>query len=165
MEFTQRIDEVMRPVYFVPDSKPVDALLREMQARRQHIAVVVDEYGGTAGLVTIEDLLEEIVGEITDEYDADEVDGRAPSRTARCGSPRATRSTTSTSCSASTSRRRTSTRVGGLMAKHLGRVPIPGSQVDAHGLRFAAEEAAGRRNKIETVLISRLPEDAAARAE
>src|SRR5918995_2040602 len=67
VEFTQRIDEVMRPAHFVPDSKPVDALLSEMQANRQHIAVVVDEYGGTAGLVTIEDLLEEIVGEITDE--------------------------------------------------------------------------------------------------
>ena len=64
----------MRPALFVPDSKPVDALLSEMQANRQHIAVVVDEYGGTAGLVTIEDLLEEIVGEITDEYDAEQVE-------------------------------------------------------------------------------------------
>ncbi len=73
VEFTQRIDEVMRPAHFVPDSKPVDGLLSEMQAMRQHIAVVVDEYGGTAGLVTIEDILEEIVGEITDEYDSDEV--------------------------------------------------------------------------------------------
>src|SRR3954452_17083286 len=70
VEFTQRIDEVMRPPYWVPESKPVDALLSEMQAKRQHIAVVVDEYGGTAGLITIEDILEEIVGEITDEYDA-----------------------------------------------------------------------------------------------
>ena len=74
VEFTQRIDEVMRPPFFVPDSKRVDALLSEMQANRQHIAIVVDEYGGTAGLVTIEDLLEEIVGEITDEYDAEQVD-------------------------------------------------------------------------------------------
>ena len=57
------------PGVFVPDSKPVDDLLREMQAERRHMAVVVDEYGGTAGLVTIEDMLEEIVGEITDEYD------------------------------------------------------------------------------------------------
>ena len=74
VEFTQRVDEVMRPVHYVPESKPVDALLSELQARRQHIAVVVDEYGGTAGLVTIEDVLEEIVGEITDEYDAEEVE-------------------------------------------------------------------------------------------
>ena len=74
VEFTQRVDEVMRPVHYVPESKPVDALLTELQARRQHIAVVVDEYGGTAGLITIEDVLEEIVGEITDEYDDEEVE-------------------------------------------------------------------------------------------
>jgi len=166
VEFTQRVEEVMRPAYYVPDSKPVDALLSEMQAKRQHVAVVVDEYGGTAGLITIEDLLEEIVGEITDEYDEDEIaveqldDGSA----------------------------RVSSRypvddldelfgfeveeedvdsVGGLMAKHLGLVPIPGSSVEAHGLRFTAEDTAGRRNKVDTVLISRLeplpepqPEDA-----
>jgi CBS domain containing-hemolysin-like protein len=155
VELTQRIDEVMRPVYWVPESKPVDDLLREMQARRQHLAVVVDEYGGTAGLITIEDLLEEIVGEITDEYDADEIEVE----TLEDGSVRV------------------SSRypiddldelfgfdvdeddvdsVGGLMAKHLGLVPIPGSQVVAHGLRFTAEDTAGRRNKIGTVRINRV---------
>jgi CBS domain containing-hemolysin-like protein len=161
VEFTQRVDEVMRPALYVPESKQVDALLSEMQATRQHIAVVVDEYGGTAGLVTIEELLEEIVGEITDEYDRDQVEAA----TLDDGSVRV------------------SSRfpiddldelfgfdveeddvdsVGGLMAKHLGRVPIPGSHVDAHGLRFVAEAAAGRRNKIESVLISRLSAGAAA---
>ena len=69
---TEHVDSVMRPVFHVPDSKPVDDLLREMQAQRRHIAVVVDEYGGTAGIVTIEDILEEIVGEITDEFDTEE---------------------------------------------------------------------------------------------
>jgi CBS domain containing-hemolysin-like protein len=161
VEFTQRVDEVMRPALYVPESKPVDALLSEMQASRQHIAVVVDEYGGTAGLVTIEDLLEEIVGEITDEYDAEQVE-------------------TSTLDDGSV---RVSSRfpiddldelfgfeveeedvdsVLGLMAKHLGRVPIPGSHVEAHGLRFVAEAATGRRNKIESVLVSVLPDSAAA---
>jgi CBS domain containing-hemolysin-like protein len=64
---------IMRPAYFVPESKKVDELLREMQQRRVHVAIVVDEYGGTAGLVTIEDILEEIVGEIQDEFDPEEV--------------------------------------------------------------------------------------------
>jgi CBS domain containing-hemolysin-like protein len=155
VEFTQRVEEVMRPALFVPDSKPVDALLSEMQANRQHIAVVVDEYGGTAGLITIEDLLEEIVGEITDEYDPDEVevqvlpDGatRVPSRypiddlDELFGFDVAEEDVDS---------------VGGLMAKHLGRVPIPGSHVEAHGLRFEAEGTSGRRNKIGTVLITRV---------
>jgi CBS domain containing-hemolysin-like protein len=60
---------LLRPAYFVPESKPVDALLSDLQHRRVHMAIVVDEFGGTAGLVTIEDLIEEIVGEIEDEYD------------------------------------------------------------------------------------------------
>lgn len=155
VEFTQRIDEVMRPAHFVPDSKPVDALLSEMQAMRQHIAVVVDEYGGTAGLVTIEDILEEIVGEITDEYDAEDVlvenlDGGGVRVSSRYpiddldelfGFDVEEEDVDS---------------VGGLMAKHLGRVPIPGSVVEAHGLRFEAEAATGRRNRIGTLMISRV---------
>ena len=75
----------MRPVLYVPDSKPVDELLREMQAERKHVAVVVDEYGGTAGLVTIEDILEEIVGEITDEYDEAEIEVERARRRQRPG--------------------------------------------------------------------------------
>jgi len=155
VEFTQRVDEVMRPALFVPESKQVDALLSEMQATRQHIAVVVDEYGGTAGLVTIEDLLEEIVGEITDEYDRDQVEAtelpdgsfRVPSRypiddlDELLGVEVEDEDVDS---------------VGGLMAKLLGRVPIPGSHVDTDGLRLVAEAATGRRNKIESVLITRL---------
>jgi CBS domain containing-hemolysin-like protein len=155
VEFTQRVDEVMRPALYVPESKRVDALLSEMQATRQHIAVVVDEYGGTAGLVTIEDLLEEIVGEITDEYDREQVEAtelpdgsyRVPSRypiddlDELLGVEVEDEDVDS---------------VGGLMAKLLGRVPIPGSHVDADGLRFVAEAATGRRNKIESVLITRL---------
>jgi CBS domain containing-hemolysin-like protein len=160
VEFTQRVEEVMRPALFVPESKQVDALLSEMQATRQHIAVVVDEYGGTAGLVTIEDLLEEIVGEITDEYDSDQVEAatledgsvRVPSRFPIDDLDELFGFDVEEDDIDS---------VGGLMAKHLGRVPIPGSHVDAHGLRFVAEAAAGRRNKIESVLITRLPAGAA----
>ncbi|NQV06101.1 CBS domain-containing protein, partial [bacterium] len=66
------VTEIMRPAHFVPETKHVDDLLRELQANKVHLAIVVDEYGGTAGLVTIEDLIEEIVGEIVDEYDREE---------------------------------------------------------------------------------------------
>ena len=151
VETTQRIETVMRPAYFVPESKPVDALLSEMQARRQHIAIVIDEYGGTAGLITIEDILEEIVGEITDEYDnEDQVTilepglARVPSRYPVDELDEIFRVNISDDDVDS---------VGGLMAKLLGKVPIPGSSVEAHGLRFTAEEPTGRRNRIGTVLI------------
>lgn len=148
------VSEVMRAAEFVPESKPVDELLREMQARRIHIAMVVDEYGGTAGLVTIEDILEEIVGEITDEYDNE----RPPVERLDNGDVRITA--------------RLSTEdlaelfdvelpdidvdtVAGLMAQALGRVPIPGTVVSIAGLRLEAESAGGRRNRIDTVLVHR----------
>ena len=154
-ETTERIESVMRPVLYVPDSKPVDALLREMQAERKHVAVVVDEYGGTAGLVTIEDVLEEIVGEITDEYDVARVDVELlDDGSARVSSRYPVddlREVTGVSVDDDDV-----DSVGGLMAKHLGRVPIAGSVVEVHGLRFEAETPAGRRNRIGTVLVSRM---------
>jgi CBS domain containing-hemolysin-like protein len=155
VELTQHVDEVMRPALYVPESKRVDALLSEMQATRQHIAVVVDEYGGTAGLVTIEDLLEEIVGEITDEYDAEQMEAS----TLDDGSVRVSSRFPIDDLDELFGfdvEEEDVDSVLGLMAKHLGRVPIPGSHVEAHGLRFFAEAATGRRNKIESVLVSRL---------
>ncbi len=156
VEFTQRIDEMVRPAFFVPDSKRVDALLSEMQANRQHIAIVVDEYGGTAGLVTIEDLLEEIVGEITDEYDAEQVDVERLSEGSARVSSRYPIDDLDEVFGVDVEEEDVDS-VLGLMAKHLGKVPIPGSIVEAHGLRFEAEEATGRRNRIETVLVSTVP--------
>ena len=158
VEFTQRIDEMMREVYWVPESKPVDDLLREMQARRQHLAIVVDEYGGTAGLITIEDLLEEIVGEITDEYDPDEIETEILEDGSVRVSSRYPIDDLDELFGFDVDEEDVDS-VGGLMAKHLGLVPIPGSQVVAHGLRFTAEDTAGRRNKIGTVRIARLDPD------
>lgn len=154
VEFTQRVEEVMRPAYYVPDSKPVDALLSEMQAKRQHIAVVVDEYGGTAGIITIEDVLEEIVGEITDEYDEEQVDVEELESGGVRVSSRYPVDDLEEIFGFDVEEEDVDS-VGGLMAKHLGRVPIPGSAVEAHGLRFEAEGPSGRRNKIATVLICR----------
>jgi CBS domain containing-hemolysin-like protein len=154
-ETTERVESVMRPVLYVPDSKPVDALLREMQAERKHVAVVVDEYGGTAGLVTIEDVLEEIVGEITDEYDVDRVDVEHLDDGSTRVSSRYPVDDLEEICGVAVEDDDVDS-VGGLMAKHLGRVPIAGSVVEAHGLRFEAEAPTGRRNRIGTVLVSRL---------
>ena len=152
---TEHVESLMRPVVHVPDSKPVDDLLREMQAAHRHIAVVVDEYGGTAGIVTIEDILEEIVGEITDEFDTDDgavealPDGavRVPARFPVDDLDEVVGIEVEDDEVDS---------VGGLMAKHLGKVPLPGSTVIVAGLRFTAEEPKGRRNRIGTVLITRV---------
>ncbi|WP_148575722.1 hemolysin family protein [Nocardioides caldifontis] len=152
-ETTERIETVVRPVMYVPDSKPIDQLLREMQAERKHVAIVVDEYGGTAGLVTIEDVLEEIVGEITDEYDQAEVEVEKLANGSFRVSSRFLVDDLEEVCGVAVEDDDVDT-VGGLMGKHLGRVPIAGSVVEVHGLRFEAEGPAGRRNRIGTVLIT-----------
>jgi CBS domain containing-hemolysin-like protein len=152
-ESTEQVGTVVRPVMFVPESKPVDQLLREMQAERKHLAIVVDEYGGTAGLVTIEDVLEEIVGEITDEYDQDEIEVERLSNGSIRVSSRFHVDDLEEVCGVAIEDDDVDT-VGGLMAKHLGRVPIPGSATEVGGLRFQAEGPAGRRNRIATVLIT-----------
>lgn len=153
-ERAEKVVSVSRQCLFVPDTQHADVLLREMQAKRMHVAIVVDEFGGTAGMVTIEDILEEIVGEITDEYDTEEIgveqlaDGsfRISSRyevddlDELFGIPIEDEDVDS---------------VGGLIAKHLGKVPITGSVVEVEGLRFEAESQSGRRNRIDTVLVSR----------
>ena len=154
-EFTERIDSVMREPTWVPESKPVDDLLREMQARRQHVAIVVDEYGGTAGLVTIEDVLEEIVGEISDKYDRDEVHADVVAEGLYRVSSRYPVDDLEEITGVPVEDDDVDT-VGGLMAKHLRRVPIAGSVVECAGLRFEAEAPLGRRNRIGAVLINRI---------
>jgi CBS domain containing-hemolysin-like protein len=150
---TEHVDSMMRPVFHVPDSKPVDDLLRQMQAERRHIAVVVDEYGGTAGIVTIEDILEEIVGEITDEFDPDEESVEELEDGSRRVPARFPVDDLDEIMAVAIEDDEVDS-VGGLMAKYLGKVPIPGSSVEVAGLRFTAEEAKGRRKRIGTVLIN-----------
>ena len=149
------VEEVMRPAAFVPESKPVDELLREMQAHRSHIAIVIDEYGGTAGLVTIEDVLEEIVGEITDEYDDEKPPiERIDADTARVTS-RLSVEDLANLFDVDLPDRDDVETVGGLLAERLGRVPIPGATAQVNGLELVAESAGGRRNQIDTVLVRR----------
>lgn len=149
------VEKVMRAATYVPDSKPADELLRQMQSQRIHVAIVIDEYGGTAGLVTIEDILEEIVGEITDEYDNE----RAPVEWLSPGTARVTARLPVAELEELFGvkvQAEDVETVGGLLAHELGRVPIAGSQAVVAGLRLTAENLAGRRNKLGTVLVERL---------
>ncbi|HEX7658758.1 MAG TPA: hemolysin family protein [Pseudonocardiaceae bacterium] len=142
------VADVMGPATFVPDTKRLDELLEEMQRDRTHLAIVIDEYGGTAGLVTIEDILEEIVGEITDESDTDD---RPPVEHLEDGKIRVS------------SRLQTEDfselfgveiddedveTVGGLLAQRLGRVPLPGAEAEIAGLRLRAEGGKDRRGRM-----------------
>ena len=154
------VDDVMRPAVFVPDSKSLDSLLAEMQRDRNHMALLVDEYGGIAGLVTIEDVLEEIVGEIADEYDQDEI---APVEPLGDGefrlSARVSLEDLGELFDVEIEEEDVDT-VGGLLAHALGRVPLPGSQVESHGLVLRGEGGADNRGRVRvhTVLVSKVPE-------
>jgi CBS domain containing-hemolysin-like protein len=152
-----RVGEVMRPAVFVPDSKPLDTLLREMQRDRKHMALLVDEYGAIAGLVSIEDVLEEIVGEINDEYDADEV---APwevlgGKRFRVSTRLPIEDLTELYEDLDIEEELEVDTVGGLLAHELGRVPLPGAQVTWKGLRLRAEGGPDHRGRVRigTVLI------------
>ncbi len=154
---TERVESIMRPVLFSPDSKGVDELLSEMQAKRLHIAILIDEYGGTAGLVTIEDIIEEIVGEISDEYDTAE----AEVVELRDGEYRISARLHIEDLAKLIDEELDSDEEGidtvsGLLASRLGRVPIPGSTIDVGKWRLTAESVAGRRNRVGKVLVERI---------
>jgi CBS domain containing-hemolysin-like protein len=151
-----RVGEVMRQPVFVPDSKPLDELLREMQRDRNHMALLVDEYGAIAGLVTIEDVLEEIVGEIADEYDTDEVapveelgdkNFRVSARLPLEDLAELYELELDDDLDVDT--------VGGLLAHELGRVPLPGAEVTWDALRLRAEGGRDHRGRVRvgTVLV------------
>ena len=160
-EQSETVESLMRPAFFVPDSKEADELLRDMQAARVHMAIVVDEYGGTAGLVTIEDILEEIVGEIDDEYDtaAPEVVTLSDDAFRVSARMHVDDFADLVDIDIEGDEEGVDTILG-LMAKRLGRVPIPGAAVEIDGWSLIAEQGAGRRNRIGTVLAERRTADA-----
>ena len=146
----------VREAEYVPEMKPADDLLREMQTGRFHMALAVDEYGGTAGLVTMEDLLEEVVGELTDEHDPElpEVVEVAPD-TYRVPA-RLALDELGELFDLEIDDDDVDT-VGGLLTKAIGRVPLPGAAGDTQGVHLQAEEATGRRRQVSTILASRTP--------
>ena len=153
---TERVDSLMRPVLMSPDSKQVDDLLREMQQSRTHITVLIDEYGGTAGLVTIEDILEEIVGEISDEYDTSAPEVlEITENSYRVSARLHIEDLAELLDIALDSDEEGIDTIAGLLAARLGRVAIPGSTITIDGWTMTAESAAGRRNKVGSILVSR----------
>ena len=149
----ERVGSMMRTPMWCPDSKPVDELLQEMQLKRVHLVIVVDEFGGTAGMATIEDILEEIVGEITDEYDEENTDVTALAEGRFRVSSRLPLDELGELFGLALDDEDVET-VGGLMSKELNKVPIAGSVVHYGGLELIAERSAGRRNRIGTVMVT-----------
>ncbi|MCW4355306.1 hemolysin family protein [Hoyosella sp. YIM 151337] len=157
------VRDLMRPAVFVPDTKPLDSLLREMQRDRNHMVVLVDEYGGIAGIVTIEDILEEIVGEIADEYDVNE---QAPVEALGDGVYRVSARLPIEDLGDLFRKRIEDDEVetvGGLIAHVVGRVPLPGTEVDIEGLHLVAEggEDTRGRVRVHTILVTQLSDDEA----
>ena len=157
-EQNEKIEQHMRAATFVPENKMADDLLREMQRNQIHLAIVVDEYGGTAGIITIEDILEEIVGEIADEFD----DGEEGFAWLNDDKARA-KATLHIEDLADQLKIEISREdfqdvdtIGGLMAQKLGRVPIAGSTISMHGWSITSERPLGRRRRISSVIIERL---------
>lgn len=154
----ETVEQVMREAEFCPDSKPASQLLKEMQRNHSHMVIIVDEFGGTAGLVTIEDILEEIVGEIVDEYDREVpavVDlGDGQYRV----SSRLSVSDLGELFDLNLDDEDVET-VWGLMAKQLDLVPISGSRAVYEGIEMVADRTLGRRHQIATVLVRLLPEE------
>ncbi|MDR0578014.1 MAG: CBS domain-containing protein [Candidatus Accumulibacter sp.] len=151
-----RLRDWLRPVVFIPESKRLNVLLREFRVSRNHMAIVVDEYAGVSGLVTIEDVLEQIVGDIEDEYDFDEDEDNI--RQDHFGRFRVKAQTKIEDFDASFGADFGGgdyDTVGGLILGHLGRVPRRREEIDLGGLRFVVLRADGRR--LYTLLVTRLP--------
>jgi len=146
--------EAARPAIFVPESKPVDDLLREMQTSSRHIAIIIDEYGGVAGLATMEDVIEEIVGEISDEYDRDIPDVETLDDGTLRVNARFSLFELGELFELELEDEDVDS-VGGLLTKELGKLPKRGDQVAFSGLTFTADRIEGRRKRLLTVLVER----------
>ena len=157
-ETSERVEQHMRPATFVPESKIAADLLKEMQRDQIHLAIVVDEYGGTAGIITIEDILEEIVGEIADEFD----DGVEAFTWISEGKARAKATlhiedlADELGIEISEEDFEDVDTIGGLMAQKLGRVPIAGSTITVGQFLITSERPVGRRRRISSVLIEKI---------
>jgi magnesium and cobalt transporter len=148
------VREMLRPAVFVPEAKRLNVLLREFRASRNHMAVVIDEYGGVAGLVSIEDVLEQIVGDIEDEYDFDEAsDNILPEPGGRYRVKALTQIADLNAALSSQLSDETADTSGGLVIAHLGRLPKRGETVVIDGVRFQVLRADSRR--VYTLLVDK----------
>ncbi|WP_240811881.1 hemolysin family protein [Bifidobacterium avesanii] len=150
---TRPVDSIVREPLLVPESKPVDDLFHQMQKQRQHVAVVVDEYGGIAGLVTIEDTIEQIVGELEDEHDRTQHAEPVKVGDRKWKLPARTPIADLEEMFEIDMDEDDVDTVYGLLTKALGRVPIVGASAVTRGLKLTAVDSAGRRKKVSTILV------------
>ena len=154
-EFNVR--DMLRPAVFIPESKPLNVLLKEFRKNRNHIAIVVDEYGGVAGLVTIEDVLEQIVGDIEDEYDFEDVESNiVPEKGGQYRVKALTEIQDSNAALGTNYSDEEFDTIGGLILKRFGRVPKRGEQISFDNLTFRVLRADSRR--LHLLQVTRKPE-------
>ncbi len=150
---TRKVESVVRDPMLVPESKPVDDLFHQMQRTRQHMAIVVDEYGGIAGMVTIEDAIEQIVGELEDEHDRTQHADPEQIGEKKWSMPARTPIADLEEIFEIDIDEDDVDTIYGLLTKLLGRVPIVGSSAVTRGLRMTAVDSAGRRKKVSTIVV------------
>ncbi len=151
---------MLRPAVFIPESKPLNVLLRDFRANRNHMAIVVDEYGGVAGLITIEDVLEQIVGDIEDEYDIEEsADNIVAERGGRFRVKALTEIADFNRAFGTTFSDQEFDTIGGLVTDHFGRVPKRGDTMEVDGLRIEVLRADARQ--VHVLQVTRLPKTVA----
>jgi magnesium and cobalt transporter len=154
------IRAMLRPAAFVPESKPLNVLLKDFRANRNHMAIVVDEYGGVAGLITIEDILEQIVGDIEDEYDLDEeADNIVAERDGRYRVKALTEIAAFNGIFGTNFPDRDFDTIGGLVTDRFGRVPRRGDALELDGVRFEVLRADARQAHL--FQVARVPQTVA----